>query len=67
MQHNVIKVCQRLAAGLLLSLGTQVSSTNKTDRHNITEMLLKVGLNTLTLTLKVLSKGGNFYLNLYKK
>jgi hypothetical protein len=32
--------------------GTPVSSTNKTDRHDITEILLKVTLNTLTLTLK---------------
>ena len=31
---------------------TPVSSTNKTDRHNITEnILLKVALNTITLTL----------------
>jgi hypothetical protein len=27
-----------------------VSSTNKTDRHDITEILLKVALNTITLT-----------------
>jgi len=27
------------------------SFTNKIDRHNITEILLKVALNTLTLTL----------------
>jgi hypothetical protein len=31
-------------------LGTPVSSTNKTDRHDITEILLKVALNTITLT-----------------
>jgi hypothetical protein len=30
--------------------GTPVSSTNKTDRQYITEILLKVGLNTITLT-----------------
>jgi hypothetical protein len=30
-----------------------VSSTNKTDRHDITEKLLKVTLNTITLTLKL--------------
>jgi len=30
--------------------GTPVSSTNKTDRHNIAEILLKVTLNTITLT-----------------
>ena len=29
------------------SMGTPVSSTNKTDRHEITEILLKVALNTL--------------------
>jgi len=31
------------------SLGTAVSSINKTDRHVITEVMLKVALNTLTL------------------
>ena len=30
--------------------GTPVSSTNKTDRHDITELLLKVALNTLPPT-----------------
>ena len=39
---------QLLTAGLWFSLGTSVSSTNKTNRHNITEILLKVAL-TLTL------------------
>jgi len=28
-----------------------VSSTNKTDRHDITVILLKMALNTITLTL----------------
>ena len=45
------KVCQRLAAGWWFSLGTPVSSTNKTERHDITEILLKVALNTITLSL----------------
>jgi hypothetical protein len=31
--------------------GTPVSSTNKTDRHDLTEILLKVALNTINLTL----------------
>jgi hypothetical protein len=31
------------------SPGSPVSSTNKTDRHDITEILLKVTLNTITL------------------
>jgi len=33
-----------------------VCSTNKTDRHDITEILLKVALNTLTLTLSAEQK-----------
>jgi hypothetical protein len=28
--------------------GTSVSSNKKTDRHDVTEILLKVALNTLT-------------------
>jgi hypothetical protein len=43
-------VYQWLAAGVLFSPGTRVSSTNKTDLHHITEILLKVALNTITLT-----------------
>ena len=39
-----------LAVGWWFSLSTAVSSTNKTDRHDITEILLKVALNTITLT-----------------
>jgi hypothetical protein len=34
-------------------LGTPVSSTNKTDRQDITEILLKVALNTITLTISI--------------
>ena len=45
------KVCQWLATGQWFSLGTPVSSINKTDRHDVTEILLKVALNTKTLTL----------------
>jgi hypothetical protein len=32
------------------SPGVPVSSTSKFDHHNITEILLKVALNTMTLT-----------------
>ena len=46
------KVCQWLAAGLWFSQSTPVSSTNKTDHHHITEILLKVVLNTIKLTNK---------------
>ena len=45
------KVCQWLEAGQRFSPGTQVSSTNNSDRQDITEILLKVALNTITLTL----------------
>jgi hypothetical protein len=36
-----------LQAGQWFSQGSPVSSTTKTDRHNITEILLKVALNTI--------------------
>ena len=42
------KVCQRLVAGWWISPGTLFSSTNKTDCHDITEILLEVALNTIT-------------------
>jgi len=41
------KVCQWLAAGRSFSPGTPVSSTNKTDCHDITKALLKVALNPI--------------------
>jgi hypothetical protein len=44
------KVCQWLATGWWFSLGTPISSTNKTDCHDITEILLKVALNTIKQT-----------------
>ena len=45
------KVCQWLVAGRWFSPCTLVSSTIKTDRHDITEILLKVALNTIIPTL----------------
>ena len=42
-------VCQWLAPGQWLSPGTPVSYTNKTDIHDITELLLKVALKTTHL------------------
>ena len=44
IQHYVIKFVSDF---LWFSPGTPVSSTNKTDHHNITEILLKVALNTI--------------------
>jgi hypothetical protein len=40
-----------IAAGLQFSPGTLVSSTNKSDSHDITQILLKVALNTIHLNL----------------
>ena len=42
------EVCQRLAASWWFSRGAPVSSTNKTERHDMIEILLKVALNTTT-------------------
>ena len=44
------KVCQWLATGRWFSLDPLVSSTNKSDCHDITEILLKVVLNTIKQT-----------------
>jgi hypothetical protein len=44
------KVCQSLASGRWFSPGTPVSSTNKTNHHNIAEKLLEVALNTIKQT-----------------
>jgi hypothetical protein len=44
------KVCQSLSTGRCFSPGGPVSSTYKTDRHDITEILLKVALNTIKQT-----------------
>jgi hypothetical protein len=41
------KVYQLLAHGRWFSLGTPASSTTKTGRHEIAEILLKVTLNTM--------------------
>jgi hypothetical protein len=41
------KVYQLLAHGRWFSLGTPASSTTKTGRHYIAEILLKVALNTI--------------------
>jgi hypothetical protein len=41
------KVCQWLATARWFFSGPPVSSTNKTDNHDITEILLKVALNTI--------------------
>jgi hypothetical protein len=49
------KVCQWFATGRWFSQGPTVSSTNKTDHHDIAEILLKVALNTIKQTNDVLN------------
>jgi hypothetical protein len=38
----------KVELNIIYSLGTPVSSTNKTDRHDVTEILMKVALNTIS-------------------
>ena len=53
------KVCQRLATSQWFSPGTLISSNNKTDRHDITEILLKVALNTINPRPFLIMTGNN--------
>jgi hypothetical protein len=50
IQHYVIKFVSdlRQVGGILL--GTPISSTNITDRHDMSKILFKGALNTITLT-----------------
>ena len=50
------KVCQWLTTGQWFSPGFLLSSTNKTDCHDITEILLKVALNTINQPTCILEK-----------
>jgi len=54
------KVFEWLGTNLCFSLGPPVSSTNKIDRHDIAEILLKVALNTIKQT----NKNNLMWLNL---
>jgi len=65
------KVYQLLVHGRWFSPGTPASSTTKTGRHDIAEILLKVPLNTINqinqIYLKVtlfLSRHGKYHMNL---
>ena len=49
------KVYQLLALGRWFSLGTPASSTTKTGRHDIAEILLKVALNTKNKSITCIS------------
>jgi hypothetical protein len=51
----IMNISEILISGLRHVVGfTPVSSTNKTDRYDITEILLKVALNTITLIPEIL-------------
>ena len=52
IQYYVIKFVSDLTAGRWFSTRPPVSSTNKTDRHEIDEILFKVALNTIKQTNK---------------
>jgi hypothetical protein len=54
------KVCQWVAAGRWFS---PVSFSNKTDRHDIGEILLKVALNTIKLNLAIFHNANYHKLN----
>jgi hypothetical protein len=53
---KILIKCPWHAAGLRFSPDPPVSSTNITDRHDITEILSKVSLNTITPNLKGILK-----------
>ena len=55
------KVSQWLATGRWFSQGTPVSSTNKTDRHDIAEILLKVALTAIKQTKPKLNSSRKIY------
>jgi hypothetical protein len=54
-------------AGQWFSLGTPVFSTNITDRHDITDILLKVALNTITHEILPDKSGGLWWNGPYKE
>jgi hypothetical protein len=56
LNNFITRVSVLNITGSALSPGTTVS-TNKTDHHDITEILLKVALNTITLTLNITAVG----------
>jgi hypothetical protein len=66
------KVYQLLAHGRWFSPGTPSSSTTKTGRHDIAEIVLKVALNTknqqtnqkITFKMKIVANGSNNWNNL---
>ena len=60
IHHNVIKFVSDLWQVGGFTPGTSVSFTNKTDNHYITEILLKVTLNTVNLLVRNKCYGVNY-------
>jgi hypothetical protein len=58
------KVYQLLAHGQWFSPGTPASSTTKTGRHDIAEILLKVALNTINQSIKMMNNFLSNHLNI---
>jgi hypothetical protein len=48
------KVSQWLVTGQWFSSDTPISATNKTNRHDMTEVLLKVALNTIIPIIQII-------------
>jgi hypothetical protein len=59
------KVYQLLAHGRWFSPGTPVSSTTKTGRHDIAEILLKMALSTKKTINQLLNNGSFIYCILF--
>ena len=57
------KVCKWFATGRWVSPGIPVSSINTTDRHDVTEILFKVAVNTI----KTKSKNKGYFARKSKK
>jgi hypothetical protein len=55
------KVCLWLSTGQWFSPGPLVSSNNKTDLHDIAEILLKVALNTIKSNQTIIHRGEIFH------
>jgi hypothetical protein len=56
LHFNIASLFLHIITGEWFSPGTPVSSTNKTDCHDITEILLKMALNTIKQTNKQTNK-----------
>ena len=57
--------CTSLATVRWISSGTPISSTNKTDHHEIAEIVLTVALNTITLTPTFSFRNVFYYMDIF--